>query len=98
MLRKRIGTGLAILLAMFNIATCSAAHLVDEASVLKGKVVSVVAVGQTVMEGDELARIETLTGSVTAARATVNGTVAVVYVEVGETIRANSVVAQIAVE
>lgn len=98
MRKRKTGILLVIAAIVLNASLAFAAHLVDEASVLRGKVVSVVAVGQTVAEGDELVRIETLTGSVAAARTTVNGTVAEVYVQVGETIETNDVVAQIAVE
>lgn len=99
MMKRRIGTGLAALVMMLMSSSFAlAAHLIDETSVLKGTVISVVTVGQTVTEGDELARVKTLTGSAPAARATVSGTVAEVYIEVGETIASNTVVAQIAVE
>lgn len=87
----------ALALGIFG-STCSASHLIDETSVLKGEIVSVIEVGQTVMEGDELVRVKTLTGSAPAARATVCGTIAVVYVAVGDDVDANSPVAQIAVE
>ena len=89
---------IAAVAVMMGSSIAFASHLIDEASILKGTVVSVVAVGQTVTEGDELARVKTLSGSITAARATVSGTVAEVYVEVGDVIGANTVVAQIAVE
>ncbi|MBO5245210.1 MAG: biotin-requiring enzyme [Selenomonadales bacterium] len=99
MLKRKIRTGLlAAVMTLISLSPVFAAHFVDEASVLKGKVISVAQVGQIVAEGDELARVETLTGSMAAARATVNGTVAEVYVKVGETVEVNGVVAQIAVE
>ncbi|MBQ6713839.1 MAG: hypothetical protein IJN28_08680 [Selenomonadales bacterium] len=99
MLKRYIKRGLIATVALMLASSGAfASHLIDEASILKGKVVSVVTVGQTVTEGDELVRIKTLSGSITAARATVNGTIAEVYVEVGDTIGANTVVAQIAVE
>lgn len=99
MLKRYIKCGLiAAVIVMMGSSIAFAAHLIDEASILKGKVVSVVTVGQTVTEGDELVRVKTLSGSITAARATVNGTISEVYVEVGDTIGANTVVVQIAVE
>lgn len=99
MLKRHLRIGLiAGLVAIMGNSFAFASHLIDEMSILKGTVVSVVTVGQTVTEGDELARVETLSGNITAARATVNGTVSEVYVEVGDTIGANTVVAQIAVE
>lgn len=99
MLKRHLRIGLiAGLVAIMGNSFAFASHLIDEMSILKGTVVSVVTVGQTVTEGDELARVKTLSGNITAARATVNGTVSEVYVEVGDTIGANTVVAQIAVE
>ena len=98
MLKRYIKSGLIAAVLMLSSSGAFASHLIDEASILKGEVVSVVTVGQTVTKGDELVRIKTLSGSITAARATVNGTIAEVYVEVGDKIGANTVVAQIAVE
>lgn len=98
MLKRKLQIGLAALAISLSANVCSASHLIDETSALKGEIVSLVKVGQTVMEGDELARVKTLTGSAPAARATVCGTIAVVYVTVGENVDANSMIAQIAVE
>ena len=99
MLKRSIKSGLIVAVVFVLLSSVAfASHLIDEASILKGEVVSVVTVGQTVTEGDELVRVKTLSGSITAARATVNGTIANVYVEVGDQIGANTVVAQIAVE
>ena len=99
MLKRYIKSGLIVAVVFVLLSSVAfASHLIDEASILKGEVVSVVTVGQTVTEGDELVRVKTLSGSITAARATVNGTIANVYVEVGDQIGANTVVAQIAVE
>lgn len=98
MLKRKLKVVLTALVLAVGTNVCAASHLIDETSALKGEIVSVVEVGQTVTEGDELARVKTLTGSAPAARATVCGTVAAVYVEVGDTVDANSAVAQIAVE
>lgn len=98
MWKRKLKIGLATLAIGLWASIGWASHLIDETSALKGEIVSVVEVGQTVMEGDELARVKTLTGSAPAARATVCGTIAVVYVAVGDAVDANSPVAQIAVE
>ncbi len=99
MLKRYIRAWLVVLITMVMVSSAAfAAHLIDEASILRGEVVSVVTIGQTVTEGDELVRVKTLSGSITAARATVNGTVSEVYVKVGDVIGANTAVAQIAVE
>lgn len=98
MLKRSLVIGLIALGIGFGASVCSASHLIDETSALKGEIVSVAEVGQTVVEGDELARVKTLTGSAPAVRATVCGTVALVYAEIGDVVDAGSSVVQIAVE
>ena len=98
-MKRRLKIGLiAIAIAVVGSSVAFASHLIDEMSILKGTVVSVVTVGQSVTEGDELVRVKTLSGSIAAARAATSGTVTEVYVEVGDVIAVNTVVAQIAVE
>lgn len=82
-----------LLIASSLMATANAA--VDQIGVLSGKVISVVALGTPVHEGDILVKVETLTGPVTAARATATGTVAEVLVKPGDTIKIGDVVARI---
>ncbi len=99
MLKRRLKIGLiTFVIAVMGNSIAFASHLIDEMSILKGTVVSVVTVGQSVTEGDELVRVKTLSGSIAAARAATSGTVAEVYVKVGDTIAVNTVVAQIVVE
>lgn len=99
MLKRRLKIGLmAAIVAVMGGSIACASHLIDEMSILKGTVVSVVTVGQSVTEGDELVRVKTLSGTIAAARAATSGTVAEVYVKEGDTISINTVVAQIAVE
>ena len=98
MLRKKaiiIITILLLVMAGSLIVAASAA--VDQKGVLAGKVVSVLAAGTTVREGDILVKVETLTGAVPAARATTKGVVAEVLVKPGDSIKIGDIVARIQV-
>ena len=72
--------------------TASAAN-VDQSSVLTGKVVSTVAVGTLVKQGDVLVSVQSLTGPMPAARATVDGVVSAVNVQEGDQVKQAQVVA-----
>jgi biotin carboxyl carrier protein len=84
-----------LLLAAIGIWTVSANASIDQKAVLSGKVVSVVAVGTVVREGDTLVKIETITGGVPAARATTDGTVKEVFVSTGDTVHSGQLVVRI---
>jgi len=96
MFRKKLL--IAVVAGLFLIAgstLVTASAMVDQIGVLSGPVIDVVAVGTTVLEGDILVRVSTLTGSVPAARATTNGVVAEVLVKAGDTIKIGDVVAHV---
>ena len=69
-LRKIVPMVLGAVLSIGAVATASAAD-VSQTSVLTGKTLSVVAVGTAVKEGDTLVTVQSLTGPIAAARATV---------------------------
>ncbi|WP_295789182.1 biotin-requiring enzyme [uncultured Veillonella sp.] len=85
-------TMLATVMMAGFVFTASAAA-VNQESVLTGKVVSTVAVGSAVKQGDVLVSIQSLTGPMPAARATVDGVVSSVSVHEGDQIKQAQVVA-----
>ncbi len=68
---------------------------VEQKAVISGTVVQTVAVGTVVKSGDSLIEISTLTGTTSAARATVDGTVGQVLVRQGDEVKPGQVVAYI---
>lgn len=68
---------------------------VDQRGVLSGQVVNQVTLGTAVREGDILVQVNTLTGPVTAARATTDGVVVEVLVKAGDFIKIDDIVARI---
>ncbi|WP_378950994.1 biotin/lipoyl-containing protein [Pelosinus sp. sgz500959] len=88
-----IATVVLVLIASSLMVTANAA--VDQIGVLSGKVIYLLAPGTAVREGDILVKVDTLTGPVTAARATTNGVVAEVLVKSGDSIKIGDVVARI---
>lgn len=90
-LRKIVPMVLGAVLSMGAVATATAAD-VSQTSVLTGKIVSVVAVGTAVREGDTLVRVQSLTGPIAAARATVDGVVKSVSVKTGDAVKPGQVV------
>jgi len=96
MLHKKSIIVLTLLfIVAIGIWTAAANALADQKAVLSGKVAAVVAPGATVREGDTLVRVETITGSVPAARATTDGVVKEVLVKPGVTITTGDIVARI---
>ena len=92
--------GIAIAIVFLLTATVwavSANSLVDQRSVLAGKVVAqeLVSAGTPVKEGRVLVRVTSITGTAPAARATVDGTVQEVLVKPGDTVRAGDVLVRI---
>lgn len=75
----------------------AAAQVVEEKSVLAGTVSheQLAVAGQTVKEGDILVRVDTITGPVAAARATVDGTVKSVLVAPGDRVKPGDVVVKL---
>ena len=76
-------------------AFASANQAVAQNAVISGTVTHTVSVGTTVKSGDSLVEISTLTGTTSAARATVDGVVKQVLVKQGDTINPGEVVAYI---
>ncbi|MEG6585098.1 biotin/lipoyl-containing protein [Dendrosporobacter sp. 1207_IL3150] len=93
--RKSIIVFTLVLIAAVGIWSVSANALIDQKAVLSGKVTGVVAVGASVCEGDTLASISTITGSLPVARATTDGIVKEVLVHPGDSVRSGDVVARI---
>lgn len=73
----------------------TASAVIDQKGVLAGTVTSLIVSGTAVREGDILVSVDTLTGSVPAARATSSGVVAEVLVKKGDTIQIGQIVARI---
>ena len=93
--KKTMIVSLVILLLIAGSLLVAASPAVDQRGVLAGKVISLLAPGTAVREGDILIRVETMTGPVPAARATTNGVVSEVLVKPGDSIRVGQVVARI---
>lgn len=91
-LKYTMMTMLATVMMAGFVFTASAAN-VNQESVLTGKVVSTIAVGSVVKQGDVLVSIQSLTGPMPAARATVDGVVSSVAVHEGDQIKQAQVVA-----
>ena len=68
---------------------------VDQIGVLSGTVTDVVKPGTAICEGDVLVRVDTLTGPVATARATMSGVVTEVLVKPGDLIKIGDIVARI---
>lgn len=91
-MQKRRIFWLAAALAAFGVVM-AAAQAVVHTTVLSGKVTNAVAVGTDVKEGDALVEVESLAGSMPAARATADGKVVKVDVAVGDQVEKGSEVA-----
>lgn len=68
---------------------------VKQTAVVSGTVSSTIAAETVVKSGDSLVEISTLTGTTSAARATVDGTVKQILVKQGDEIKAGQIVAYI---
>lgn len=96
MLRKKaiiVVTVVLFLLTSSMLVVYGAA--VDQRGVLSGRVTYLLTPGTAVREGDILARVDTITGPVPAARATTNGVVTEVLVRSGDVIRIGDIIARI---
>ena len=93
--KKRIAVITILLVAMFALTAIAAD--ISITSTLNGKVSSsnLVRQGQEVKEGQTLVMIESIAGTVPAARATANGTVLQVLVKPGDTVKSGQVVVKI---
>ncbi|MDU2417951.1 acetyl-CoA carboxylase biotin carboxyl carrier protein subunit domain protein [Negativicoccus succinicivorans] len=90
--RMRASLLLAAALAVLGVVGVMAQAVVHT-TVLTGKVTDVVPVGTEVKEGTPLVSVESLAGSMPAARATVDGKVTKVETQVGATINKGDEVA-----
>ena len=94
--KKSILFGIAFLM-LATIWGVSADSLIDQNGVLAGRVVTqgLVAVGSSVKEGAELARVESITETAVVARATRDGVVREVLVKPGDKVSVGQVIARI---
>lgn len=94
--KKTILLGVAVLL-LATIWAASANNLVDQKSVLAGRVIAqgLVAEGAPVKEGAVLVKVESIAGSAVAARAVCDGTVREVLVKPGDLVAVGQTVARI---
>ena len=96
MFRKKtlivVVVGLLLITSSLIVAANAA---IDQRGVLPGQVVKVVTQGTAVREGDALVQVDTLTGPVTAARATTDGVVVEILVKAGDFIKIDDIVARI---
>lgn len=98
MLRKRnILLITAVLLIALAAWVSAATHLVDQRSVLSGKVVakSLAVPGTSVREGDVLVVVDSITGPVPAVRSTADGIVREVLVSAGDAVQAGEVLVRL---
>lgn len=93
--KKRIIMLTIFVLAVFAVSVYAAD--ISITSTLNGKVSSsnLVKAGQSVKEGQVLVMIDSIAGTVPAARATTDGTVLEVLVKPGDTIKSGQVIAKI---
>lgn len=97
LIHKKTIVLLAVLLLATTIWVGSATNLVDQNSVLAGRVLAnnLVSAGVFVKEGTILVSVESITGSAPAARATRDGVVREVLVRPGDLIKVGQTVARI---
>lgn len=93
--KKIIIAAIVVVLLIAGSLLVTANPVVDQRSVLAGRVTSLLAPGTAVREGDILVKVETMTGSMSAARATTNGVVSEMLVRTGESIAVGQTVARI---
>lgn len=86
---------LALIMAASAVACAMEGAQVKQQAVISGTVVKTAAVGSAVRSGDSLVDISTLTGTASAARATVDGTVTQVLVKPGDEIAPGQIIAYI---
>lgn len=95
--KKKITLLIVILIVAVAAWTVWANSLVDQKVVLSGQVSArgMAAPGTVVREGDILLVVDTITGPLPAARATVDGVVREVLVRPGDTVKSGDVVVRI---
>lgn len=93
--KKRVMLFAAVFVCVIGVWTATASSMLEQHSVLSGRVISTVQIGTAVSEGSELVKVSTLAGSATAARATTKGIVREVLVSVGSEIKSGDIVVRI---
>ena len=87
---------LVLCMMMAAAAACAMeSSQVEQKAVISGTVAQTIAVGSQVKSGDSLVDISTLTGTSSAARATLDGTVSQVLVKPGDQVSPGQAVAYI---
>lgn len=94
-LSRKLGIAMLVAASVCGAAIACASGIIQQKSVLEGTVISVVAPGTTVREGDVLATVNSLAGPVPAARAEADGVVKEVMVEKGQKINKQDLVATV---
>ena len=95
---KKSNIIIALVVAILMICAAALAmggKQVEQTAVVSGTVSSTITAGTVVKSGDSLVEISTLTGTASAARATVDGTVQQVLVKQGDEIKSGQIVAYI---
>lgn len=96
MTRKQLTILITCILTLFACSLVSAAGgLVDQKSVLSGKVHAAIGPGSVVREGDVLVVVNTILGPSPAVRATMDGVVRELLVKPGADIRQGEIVVRI---
>ncbi|CUH95511.1 hypothetical protein P22_1582 [Propionispora sp. 2/2-37] len=95
--KRKVILATVMLLLAFAVWVSAANRLIDQKSVLSGKVLAnhLVVAGTAVREGDILVMVDSITGPVPAVRSTTDGVVREVLVKPGESIRAGEVLVRI---
>lgn len=93
--QKRLVTFSILAVILVSAWVSAAGVLVDQHSVLSGKVHAVVGPGSAVKEGDVLVVVNTIVGPSPAVRATVDGVVREILVKPGQEIRQGAVAVRI---
>lgn len=93
--KQKLVVLLTLAFSLFAFTLVSAAGLIDQKSVLSGKVHSAVGPGSAVREGDVLVVVDTIMGPSPAVRATVDGVVRELLVKPGSDIRQGQVAVRI---
>ena len=94
-LSRKLGIAMLVAASVCGAAIAYASGIIQQKPDLEGTVISVVAPGTTVREGDVLATVNSLAGPVPAARAEADGVVKEVMVEKGQKINKQDLVATV---
>ncbi|EGO64079.1 biotin/lipoyl-containing protein [Acetonema longum] len=93
--QKRLLIVSILMIILVSAWVSAAGVLVDQRSVLSGKVHAVVGPGSAVKEGDVLVVVNTIVGPSPAVRATVDGVVREILVKPGQDVRQGTIAVRI---